>query len=291
MKNDSRAFILLLFIPIMLISGCIGQTPEQPGNATEPQDNTTISDICANVTCEPTELLCDDGFKASCQNRCIDGVCTTCNPDCSDHEVQSCQEQWTCTEWTECNNNTSTRSCTDSNSCGTTESRPTETSACGSETPLHLLITDVYYDTVGDDSLQEWIEINNPTPANISLDGFYLLDNSNQRYAWYFPNGSMIEPGYPMVIAKSSTGHKQLFGCIPEFFGFTFQLNNDADEVGLYRDGQIIDKVSWGGQNGWNITSGNDKSLERKVTNVDTDSVDDWVVEEVPRPGRCFFSD
>lgn len=290
MKLNLRLMSILLLIPALMLSGCITQ-PEENGNGQANETNQTEPDPCDGVVCPDTTETCGDGYEASCNNRCIDGACTTCVPDCSGHEPEKCIESWNCTDWSECKDNAATRTCTDSNDCGTTAARPAEFTTCGPDTPFHIIITDVYYDTIGDDSVQEWIEINNPTPGNITLDGYYLLDNSKENMAWYFPNGTVIQPNSPTVIARNAAGHDELFGCEPDFAGFKFQLNNEADFVGIYYDGELIDAVYWGGENGWNISTGTDKSIKRRVSNVDTDSVDDWVVESPPRPGSCFFSE
>jgi len=265
-------------IAVVLLSGCVGQPPGD-GNTT---------DRCVNVTCSDTIKECTDGFKTSCDNACVDGKCSECTPDCTNH---TCRESWSCTQWSVCDNGMTTRACKDVNNCGTTKQKPQESQPCAPELSTHLLITEVYYNAVGDDTLNEWIEIYNPTVDNLSLDGYSLLDESRETMKWRFPNGSKIEPGMLFTVARNAAGFKGTFGCVPNAAGWAFQLANDADHLGLYDpDGKVVDFVAWGGDTGWNLTAKADTSIKRRVLNVDTDTVRDWVGSQEAHPGNCFFS-
>jgi len=274
--------LILLLVPAALMSGCINQ-PD--GN----NETNRTPDACAGVTCNGSAITCSDGFVSTCENICVNGICTVCTPDCSGHE--KCQESWSCTSWSACENGTHDRICTDVNVCGTQENKPLERAVCAPDLPNHVLVTEVYYDTIGDDSLQEWIEVYNPTVDNVSLDGYYLLDNSKDSMKWKFPNGTIIPPAFHLVVAKNAQGFKELFGCTADFSGFKFQMNNDADRIGFYKDGTLIDMVAWGGDSGWTLSTPNDRSIKRNPINIDTDAEADWVTDQVAHPGRCFFSE
>ena len=296
-RNWQLIFIFSAVLPAVILSGCIGQPPGRNGNATG--GNMTVGetanesvDPCANVTCPDTTQTCPDGFVASCRNKCVDGVCTTCLPDCSGRTKPVCEESWSCTDWTPCESNFQSRECTDANTCGTQKSRPTEMRPCAPDLPTHLIISEVYYDAYGDDSLHEWIELYNPMFENVSLDGYSLLDNSKESMRWFFPNGSVLQPGTQFVIARDSEAVRLLFGCTPDASGFTFQLNNNADHLGLYDgQGKLIDFVAWGGESGWNLTTKTDTSIKRNPINIDTDSEEDWATDQEAHPGNCFFSE
>ena len=48
----------------------------------------------------------------------------------------------------------------------------------------------------------DWIELHNPGASAVSLDGYYLSDNPNDRFKWAIPAGASIPAGgYLMVIA------------------------------------------------------------------------------------------
>ncbi|MCH1508377.1 MAG: lamin tail domain-containing protein [Akkermansiaceae bacterium] len=50
----------------------------------------------------------------------------------------------------------------------------------------------------------DWIELHNPGATDVSLDGYYLSDNPDNRFKWAIPAGASIPAGgYLMVIADS----------------------------------------------------------------------------------------
>lgn len=53
--------------------------------------NTTIettTNLCENINCTISTLICPDNFIATCENSCIleTGACTSCTPSCGGHE-------------------------------------------------------------------------------------------------------------------------------------------------------------------------------------------------------------
>ncbi|MGC9309548.1 MAG: hypothetical protein ACP5D2_02515 [Candidatus Nanoarchaeia archaeon] len=58
-------------------------------SATETESNPPeIIDLCENINCDASNLICTDGFNSTCENFCDSetGVCTSCNPGCEGHE-------------------------------------------------------------------------------------------------------------------------------------------------------------------------------------------------------------
>lgn len=58
-------------------------------SATETESNPPeIIDLCENINCDASNLICTDGFNSTCENFCDSetGVCTSCNPNCEGHE-------------------------------------------------------------------------------------------------------------------------------------------------------------------------------------------------------------
>jgi hypothetical protein len=55
----------------------------------------------------------------------------------------------------------------------------------------------------GNDEPSDWIEIYNATDANVSLDGWYLTDNNDNRDKWQFPDGLEIGSGGFLVVFAS----------------------------------------------------------------------------------------
>ena len=84
----------------------------------------------------------------------------------------------------------------------------------------HLLISEVYYDTIGDDNIEEWIEIYNPTPNSIDLSNYKIGDEETQGGSegmFQFPAGSFIASLDQKVIAKSAGGFYNLYQKYPDF--------------------------------------------------------------------------
>ncbi len=141
----------------------------------------------------------------------------------------------------------------------------------------HVLISEVFYDTPGRDSKEEWIELYNPTNSAVDLSGWTLSDN---RKTYTIPSGTIIAAGAYIVIARNQNGFFNLYGFNPDISGLTLSLGNRGDQVILKdNSGQEIDFVAWEGYvAGWDITAPTGSSIERNPSSLDTDTVNDWVV-------------
>ncbi len=148
----------------------------------------------------------------------------------------------------------------------------------------HLLISEVYYDTVGVDSKEEWIELYNPTNQVLDISGWTIADN-NKVYT--IPSGTTIQNKSYLVIARDATGYYNLYNKYPDISGLTLFLGNTGDKLTLSDTSATeIDFVAW--ENyvpGWDITAPTGYSIERINAN-DTDTVSDWqVVADNGTPG------
>jgi hypothetical protein len=143
----------------------------------------------------------------------------------------------------------------------------------------HLLISEVYYDTLGNDSKEEWIRLYNPNENIIDIGGYIIRDNNDK---WTIPSQIITGMGYK-IIARDETGFYNLYSCNPDFDGLTLSLANTGDNLTLEKDEQEIDFVEWGSDN-WNISSGTNSSIIR-INNTDTNSSADWTINQIPDPG------
>lgn len=109
----------------------------------------------------------------------------------------------------------------------------------------HLLISEVYYDTIGDDNIEEWIEIYNPTPISIDLSNYKIGDEETQggnEGMFQFPAGSHIASLEQKVIAKSASGFYELYQKYPDF-----EMTSIDDEIGDFSQTVDMTKYSvWG---------------------------------------------
>jgi hypothetical protein len=89
----------------------------------------------------------------------------------------------------------------------------------------------------GNDRSSDWIEIHNPLPTSVDLNGYYLTDNPQRLDLWRFPSLTM-EPGSQLIVFASG----QINGPSPDAAGY-FHTNFKLD-----RDGGFLALVSPGGE-------------------------------------------
>ncbi len=151
----------------------------------------------------------------------------------------------------------------------------------------HLVVTEVFYDTPGTDSAEEWVEIYNGTGADVDLSGWTLQDNSG---SWSFPGGTTIADGQFLVVARDAAGFRALYGSDPDLSGLSLALGNSGDVIRLVDgSGAEVDMVAWEGYvSGWSLAAATGESLHRSPVTADTDLADDWTVlaDETPGAGQ-----
>lgn len=164
---------------------------------------------------------------------------------------------------------------------------PTPT-ATPTPTPIptldHVIISEVFYDTPGDDAKEEFIELHNPTSVGVDLGGWTLSDNFG---SYKIPSGTTIKSKESLTVARNSTGFNNLFGFDPHVSGLTLSLSNTGDQVSLNdMEGVEIDFVAY--ENyvlSWDIAAGTGESIQRISLEEDTDSVADWIAQP-PSPAK-----
>lgn len=91
-----------------------------------------------------------------------------------------------------------------------------------------------WWDEDGDES--DWLELFNPTPQAISLEGWYLTDNRDNLTQWAFP-AVTLAPGAHRVVFCSSKDRTDPAGKLHT----NFKLNDTGEYLGLIApDGQTI---------------------------------------------------
>ncbi len=148
----------------------------------------------------------------------------------------------------------------------------------------HLLITQVFYDTPGTDSDEEWLEIYNPTANTVILTGYKIKDNTG---SWDVPEGTSVAGKSYLIIARNESGFNSLYGCSPGISGLTLSLSNSGDQLILNNGASDIDLVAWEGYlGGWDIAAGTNESIKR-IFETDSDSPNDWLNNQIPDPANC----
>jgi beta-lactamase superfamily II metal-dependent hydrolase len=152
-----------------------------------------------------------------------------------------------------------------------------------------LLIAQVAYDTPGDDALEEFVDLYNPTDADISLDGWALADAAG---SWSFPAGLVVLAGEYVSVAKDAAGFQALYGLAPDVEGMGLALNNTGDTLSLLEAGAEVDFVAWESfVPGWSIAAPIGDAIERSDPAVDSDTVADWTVVSPAQPWGGVVSD
>lgn len=132
-----------------------------------------------------------------------------------------------------------------------------------------LLISEIVYDTPGDQDLAEFVELVNPTGAPIDMTGYALGDavlSTDFEDRLLFPPGTTIMPNGLLVVTISAEAFRAEFRTEPDLEILNtdptipdmiddpgwgqpngrFQLANKGDEVLLWRNGELIDVIAYG---------------------------------------------
>lgn len=183
--------------------------------------------------------------------------------------------------------------------------------ASGASSIENVLITEVYYTTIGSDDEEEWIEITNFGDSTVDLTDFRIGDEetAGEREGMFlFPSGAVVESGRAIIVAQSAEAFQRSFGFKPNFelndtdpaipnlrpdaelAGGNIALANDGDEVILLdADGAFVDGMSYGGSakilKPPIVGVGNGESLERVPADCDNDISADWQPNRTPDPG------
>ena len=178
-----------------------------------------------------------------------------------------------------------------------------------------ILVSEVFYDTPGIDSHEEWIELYNATGTNLSLTNWRLGDEESvdgTEGMYRFPDGSSLNAGDVSVMASRSSGFQALYGILPDFEVINtvifvpdmvaeplwasgpFEMSNFGDEI-LVLDPYFtaVDVVTY--ENGTypgvnrNHGVGTGLSIERELPIDTNDCVVDFRDQPVPTPGEPWL--
>ena len=151
----------------------------------------------------------------------------------------------------------------------------------------HVVFSEIFYDTPGDENTEEWIELYNNTVDTVDLGGWTIVDNNGTGWTYTFPAGETIAPGTYYTVARDSAGFKALYGYEADLYGNLPYLNNDGDTLILSDGSGIeIDAVAWEGgasagiPDGWGSSSdpwaSAGHTIVRTDPTTDTDTYADW---------------
>jgi predicted extracellular nuclease len=179
-----------------------------------------------------------------------------------------------------------------------------------------LLITEIFYDSVGEESQEEWFEIGNFSTQTLSLARVKVGDAAHSgggEGMVRFPPDAEILPGAAVVVAQTAVGFQQLYGFLPDFelqptdervpdmvpqrswADGAVALANSGDELLLLGAGLLpLDGINYGEATTFfspavqGVAEG--ASLARVPADCDTDTAVDWQPQSPPTPGELDFS-
>jgi beta-lactamase superfamily II metal-dependent hydrolase len=171
-----------------------------------------------------------------------------------------------------------------SNTSTSAENSFTTSSPGGS---AEVVFSEIFYDTPGTDSVEEWIELYNNTASTVDVGGWTITDNNGTGSSFTIPSNTTIAPNSYLTIAVNSSGFNALYGFDADVVGAIPALNNDGDTL-LLKDGSgtLKDQVAWEGgatagiPTGWGSTTepaaGTGYSIYRTDSTFDSDTYSDW---------------
>lgn len=150
-----------------------------------------------------------------------------------------------------------------------------ETVSPGPPPPLgdNIIISEILFNPVGDESLYEWIELYNPTSLDVVLDLWWITDGDG-RYT--FPDGEnlTLAAGDYLVMGASSYAAGGNVDVVYNNQSTTYgsiTLNNTEDEISLYNaQSELVDVVHY--YENWIRDEGH--SIVRKAVMKDSNFVE-----------------
>ena len=178
-----------------------------------------------------------------------------------------------------------------------------------------VLINEVQYDTPGDDSIEEFVELINMAGLPLPIDGYTVSDEETidaGEGSMSLPPGALLPAGGILVLALNAAGFNGLYGIDPDFeatdtglvpdllpqplwsTGFPPGFNNGGDEIHLLdRYFTIIDAVTYEGNSYPGVIDhpgvSIGESIERCQPSDDlNDGTIDMLAQATPTPGVIF---
>ncbi len=149
--------------------------------------------------------------------------------------------------------------------------------ACTPDTP-GIVITEINYNPPDDLAAGDWVELYNPSNANVDLSGWVLKDEVNTN-AITFANGTGIPPMEYLVIVRDSALFSTVHPDVTNYTGqFNFNLSTGDDTVWLYSpSGCAVDAVNYEDSTPWpSEPDGTGATLELIDPELDNAEAENW---------------
>ncbi len=151
---------------------------------------------------------------------------------------------------------------------------------------LNIVFSEVYYDSNGPDSREEYIELYNPNNEEVDISGYSISDNSGS----YTIDDATMAPYSFLILARDDQGFLFKWEKAADITDLTLSLDNDGDNLDMEdRSGVFIDRVAWeGGEDGsfasWDLIAESGECIRRKNVYIGSSSSDAWNSYSTPDP-------
>jgi len=147
----------------------------------------------------------------------------------------------------------------------------------------YVVISEVYYDTSGTDSVEEYVKLYNPTTSTIDISSWKIEDASS---LYTIPTGFTVAPDSYFTLARNGDTFLADYNKTADVGDLSISLGNSGDQITLKDDNGIeIDFVAWENfVSGWDIVANTGKTIQRVPVNADTDTDSEWISNSFPPP-------
>lgn len=141
-----------------------------------------------------------------------------------------------------------------------------------------IVINEINYNSSDAFDTEDWIEFYNNSSDTVDISGWVFKD-SDDSHAYFFPPGSIINPGDYFVLCIDTALFRSLFADVPNVFGNTgFGLSGSGELIRLFDDqANIIDSLTYDDNFPWpEEADGNGSTLSLKNPNLDNTIPENW---------------
>jgi hypothetical protein len=145
-----------------------------------------------------------------------------------------------------------------------------------------LVINEINYNS-GDQDPGEWIEIFNPGPDTVNLNGWKFTDGSQNFFT--FEEEVILHPDTFLVLCSDTLLFQQVYPEVESYYGqFNFNLSNNGESPKLLSPfDEVIDVVNYSDSSPWPAAAdGGGQTLELSSPELDNTFAENWFVRNAP---------
>lgn len=145
------------------------------------------------------------------------------------------------------------------------------------------VIAEIQYNSDNDHDTGDWVELQNPGAAFLTISGWTLSDSQSSN-TFVMPANTQLDPGTPLVIARDLAKFQALHPHVNAIGSFGFGLSGSADSVKLFdATGALVDEVSYTDNLPWPpAADGTGRTLELIDATGDNSDPDAWGASSAP---------